>query len=385
MTERRHNTPPDASAFFHVVSNEGGSLSLEIGGDWTHHAGAPADYTLTSLLGAVGKAQPVLLDAAAVKAWDTSLLAFLYDLHSRCRTRRLELQVTGLAESARRLYDLATGVPPRLSSRDRSRTHRLAQLGNFVLNKCKRSGEAVTFLGDVVLALGRVLTGKARIRARDVALHVQECGPEALPIVTIISVLVGMIVAFLGAAQLQMFGAQVYVADLVGVGMAREMGALMTAIIMAGRTGAAFAAGLGTMQVNEEIDALKTIGVSSTEFLVLPRMLALILMMPLLVVYSTILGILGGGIIGVGMLDLTFVQYVLQTQQALAWDHMATGLIKGTAFGVVIAVGGCLEGLRCGRNAEAVGRATTDAVVSCILFIIIVDSILNIVFMLTGF
>ena len=384
MTAGTTQTRP-AAPFFHVLSNTGGSLTIEIGGDWTDPDTAPTDHTLTSLIGAVAKGRPVQVEASGVEQWNSALPAFLYDLHSRCRARRLEMQVSGLPASAQRLYSMATGVPPRLSGREAGADHALAKLGDWAITRGRRAMEALTFTGEVAIALCRGARGKARIRARDVALQVQECGPEALPIVTIISVLVGMIVAFLGAAQLQMFGAQVFVADLVGVGMAREMGALMTAIIMAGRTGAAFAAGLGTMQVNEEIDALKTLGVSPTEYLVLPRMLALIIMMPLLVTYATVLGILGGAFIGVGMLDLTLEQYILQTQKALSWNHIGAGLIKGTAFGIVIAIAGCLEGLRCGRSAEAVGKATTDAVVSCILFIIIADSIFNIVFMMTGF
>lgn len=206
-----------------------------------------------------------------------------------------------------------------------------------------------------------------------------------MPIISLISLLVGMILAFLGSVQLKMFGAEVFVADAVAVGMVREMGALMTGIIMAGRTGAAFAARLGTMQVNEEVDALQTMGFSPMEFLVLPRALALILMMPLLAIYANVLGILGGAIVGILMLDLTPVQYYLQTVGSINLQAIVSGLIKSSVFGVLVAVSGCMQGIRCGRSASAVGEATTAAVVNAIVYIVVADSIISIIYVLTGF
>jgi phospholipid/cholesterol/gamma-HCH transport system permease protein len=193
-------------------------------------------------------------------------------------------------------------------------------------------------------------------------------------------VLVGLILAFVGAVQLRMFGAQIYVANLVGIAMAREMGAMMTAIVMAGRTGAAFAAQLGTMEVNEEIDALKTLGISPMEFLVLPRILALVLMLPLLCLYSDLMGILGGGIIGIGLLDLSPVQYFNATKSALDLMQFNVGLIKAIVFGVLVALSGCLRGMQCGRSASAVGRAATSAVVTAIVSIIVSDAILTVIY-----
>jgi phospholipid/cholesterol/gamma-HCH transport system permease protein len=189
---------------------------------------------------------------------------------------------------------------------------------------------------------------------------------------------VGLILAFVGSVQLRQFGAQIFVANLVGVATAREMGALMTAIIMAGRTGAAFAAQLGTMQVNEEIDALKTFGFSPIDFLVMPRMIALIIMMPILCLYSDLLGILGGGIVGVSMLDISLVQYVNQTIGALSLTDFAVGLVKSCVFGVLIALAGCLRGIQCGRSASAVGSAATSAVVTAIVMIIVTDGIFSV-------
>jgi phospholipid/cholesterol/gamma-HCH transport system permease protein len=166
--------------------------------------------------------------------------------------------------------------------------------------------------------------------------------------------------------------------------MAREMGAMMTGIIMAGRTGAAFAAQLGTMQVNEEVDALTTMGISPMEFLVLPRMLALVLMMPLLCLYADLMGILGGAIVGVGMLDITITQYYEETRAALSLTDFSVGLVKGAVFGVLVAISGCLRGMQCGRSASAVGDAATSAVVTGIVFIIVSDSILTVIYNALG-
>jgi phospholipid/cholesterol/gamma-HCH transport system permease protein len=226
-----------------------------------------------------------------------------------------------------------------------------------------------------VRSFGRLAIGRARFRRSDLVGVVYECGAAALPIVTLISFLVGLILAFVGAIQLQQFGAQIYVADLVGIAMAREMGALMTAIIMSGRTGAAFAAQLGTMQVNEEIDALSTFGLSSMEFLVLPRMLALIMMMPLLCIYADLMGIVGGAVVGVGMLNLSVTQYANETIHGVALADFAVGIVKSSVFGVLVAISGCMRGIQSGRSASAVGLAATSAVVTAIVFIIVTDGV----------
>ena len=183
--------------------------------------------------------------------------------------------------------------------------------------------------------------------------------------------LVGLITSFVGAVQLQLFGAQIYIANLVGLGMAREMAAMMTGIIMAGRTGAAYAAKLGTMQVNEEIDALQTLGIGPIETLVLPRVLALGLMMPVLCLYANLLGIIGGGVACVGLFDLTAAQYYHQTVTAVPLIHFGVGLFKSFVYGVIIALSGCLRGMQCGRSAAAVGDATTSAVVTAIVWIVV--------------
>ena len=235
-----------------------------------------------------------------------------------------------------------------------------------------------------MLAFGRLVTGRARYRRVDLAIELQDAGARALPIVTLISFLVGMIMAFVGAVQLQQFGASIYVANMVAIAMAREMGAMMTAIIMAGRTGSAYAAQLGTMNVSQEIDALTTMGIPPIDFLVLPRMLALSLMLPLLAVYADFVGMVGGAVVATGMLDVGLVQYWEQTKAALTVTDFATGVGKGAVFGILVAVAGCLQGMRSGRSAAAVGGSATAAVVSATVLIIVADGLFAVVFNILG-
>ncbi|MBK1702879.1 MlaE family ABC transporter permease, partial [Thiococcus pfennigii] len=202
---------------------------------------------------------------------------------------------------------------------------------------------------------------------------------SVMPVVTLISFLVGVILAFVGAIQLSRFGAQIFIADLVGLAMAREMGPMMAAIIMSGRTGAAFAARIGTMQVNQEVDALKTLGISPIEFLVLPRVLALVVMMPLLTLYADLVGIAGGMAVSITLFDITFIQYWNETMVALSLQQFAIGLAKALVFGVLIALAGCYQGIKTGGSAAAVGTAATSAVVVAIVAIVVADGLFAVV------
>jgi phospholipid/cholesterol/gamma-HCH transport system permease protein len=295
--------------------------------------------------------------------------------------RRITLDRSGLPEGVRRLLDLAAAVPERREARrEAARDSILARIGKAAIAAVESSGDSLGFIGAACLAFLKLLRGRARFRRSDLAMIVQECGAEALPIVSLISFLVGSILAFIGAVQLQQFGAQIYVANLVGLAMALEMGAMMTAIIMAGRTGAAFAAQLGTMQVNQEIDALTTLCFSPMEFLVLPRMLALVLMVPLLTVYADLMGIAGGAVISAGLLDVSLRVYFNQIQEALTVKAIAQGLIKSAVYGVIVALSGCLRGMQSGRSAAAVGAAATSAVVTGIVFIIVASAVLTIIY-----
>jgi phospholipid/cholesterol/gamma-HCH transport system permease protein len=361
-----------------------GTLAIVLSGRWRIQDGPPAAGAVTGDLVAGSPVRRLVFDTAAVTAWDTALLTFASRVLEESGAAGIEVDPSGLPDGVRRLLALAAAVPERRAGRDESRASWLARVGIASVRAAGGAVEMLAFLGSAVLALGAFTRGRARFQAADLALIIQECGPRALPIVSLISFLVGVILAFVGAVQLRQFGAQIYVADLVALAMATEMGAMMTGIIMAGRTGAAFAAQLGTMQVNEEIDALVTMGISPMEFLVLPRMLALVLMVPLLTLYADLLGILGGTVIAATMMDLEPVQYLNQTIAALTLTDFAKGLVKGSVFGVLVAVAGCLRGMQCGRSSAAVGLAATSAVVTGIVFIIVSDALLTVLYDVLG-
>jgi len=253
-------------------------------------------------------------------------------------------------------------------------------VGAAALAASAEIGRMLAFVGEAAIVFYAFVRRRARFLRSDLALFLEECGARAFPIVSLVSFLVGSIVAFVGAAQLRRFGAEVYVADLVGIATVRELGPIMTAIIMAGRTGAAFAAQLGSMQVNEEIDALQTTGISPMEFLVLPRILALSLMTPLLTIYGDVLGILGGACIAATVLHVSFFAYFHATIVTLTLADCGMGLVKGAVFGVLVAIAGCLRGSQSGRSAAAVGQAATAAVVLGIVLIIVADAVLDVLF-----
>jgi phospholipid/cholesterol/gamma-HCH transport system permease protein len=360
-------------------------LVLRLSGSWRMQDGLPSPAEVEAQLGAQPSARRLAFDTREVTGWDTGLLVFVHKVLGAATARGLTVDRSGLPEGVRKLLDLAAVVPERDTKRGGEDQSRLARIGNATIAAALGAREMITFVGEASLALARAAVGRARFRRVDLLLNIQQAGASALGIVALISFLVGLILAFVGAMQLRQFGAQIYVADLVAIGMGREMGAMMAAIIMAGRTGAAYAAQLGTMRVNEEIDALSTMGISPFEFLVLPRMLGLILMMPLLTIYADVVGIAGGAVVGVGMLKVGLLPYWEHTWAAVSLEDFAAGLIKSAVFGVLIAIAGCLRGMQCGRSSAAVGLAATSAVVTGIVFIIVSDAILTVVYDAIGF
>ena len=362
-----------------------GAVRLSLAGSWRLQDRLPAAAMVYDQLAARGAVRRVVLDAEQLSGWDSGLLTFLVGLQQRIAKAGLETDPSRLPQGVQRLLQLATAVPERAGARRGATSDNiLARIGKTTQSYAQASALVIRFLGEATLAFGRLLRGRARFRRSDLFAIMQEVGVQALPIISLISFLVGVILAFMGAIQLTQFGAQIFVANLVGIGMAREMAAMMVGIILAGRTGAAFAAQLGTMQVNEEIDALSTLGLSPMEFLVLPRMLALILMTPLLCLYADLMGILGGALIGVTVLDLPPIAWFQQTQGAIRLTDFAGGLIKSAVYGVVVAIVGCLRGLQCGRSSAAVGLATTSAVVTSIVFIVVSMAILTVVYNVLG-
>lgn len=370
---------------FSIASPSAEAATLTLAGDWSIQGEQPSPVeAVNRLLTPAARGRRLIFRADGLGEWDSALLSFLFAVEAICRERGITAELGALPADIQRLLALASAVPMHTSgATGRSRSF-VSRTGAAMLRHVRALKEFVSFFGACVIALARLLRGRARYRPVDLALMIQECGAQAFPIVSIISLLVGMIFSFVGAVQLRQFGADIYDANLVAVAMAREMAAIMTAIVLAGRTGAAFAAQIGAMQGNEEVDALSTLGISPIEFLVVPRMVALILMTPLLCIYANAMGIFGGFVVAINILHVTPIAYLLRTQEALRLSDLSIGLTKAAVFGALVAITGCLRGIECGRSASAVGTAATSAVVSGILAIIVADAIFAVLLNILG-
>ncbi len=363
-----------ATAETELVSN--GRLVVHLRGDWRTQPRLPGVEGIQAALRHDHEARSLEFETGGLEMWNTGLLIFAIHCRDFCRARGIFFRLETLPEGLQHLIHLAEAVPDKDDARRSVRTESLlARVGRWGLRVQREVAGALAFLGETARAAGRLLRGKAQMRWADVALVMQQCGPEALGIVALINFLVGVILAFVGAVQLSRFGASIYIADLVAIGTVRELGAVMTAVIICGRTGAAFAAQLGTMNVTEEVDALNTFGISAMDFLVLPRLAALTLAMPFLCVFADLIAILGGFTVAVAMLNLTATEYVVRTLAVITLPNFLLGVCKGAFFGVLIALAGCSRGMQCGRSAAAVGQAATSAVVIGITSIIAADGI----------
>lgn len=364
--------------------NEGGKLVVALHGNWLMEGNNPDPLLVCDVLTRDG-CTVVAFDSSNLLEWDSGVLTYLLTIRDFSVEQNVEFNSQGLPAGIRQLIDLARAVPPRRpDSYVVSRDNFLTRVGDDTFDFYRGLIELFEFIGEVFLPTFRVMLGQIRIRISDLGILLQDAGAQAMPIVALISFLVGVILAFIGIMQLELFGAQVYVADLVGIAMVRVMGAVMTGIIMAGRTGASFAAQLGTMQVNEEIDALKTAGISPVEFLVLPRLFALTLMMPLLTLYANLMGIIGGALIASGFYNIRLVVYFNRVIDAVSLNDLFVGLFMGGVFGILVSLCGCLRGIKCGRDASAVGDATTSAVVTSIVAIIIATAIIIVICAILG-
>jgi phospholipid/cholesterol/gamma-HCH transport system permease protein len=369
-----------ATAQVSVTRGADATLVVHVSGAWRIDAGLP---TLEPVAQALTQPTPrVVFDTAQVQSWDSSLLVFVRRVLGLCSAHDVEADRSGLPEGIRRLLALSEAVagqrppaPKRLSPVARVGTHAIALSSSF--------RDLLQLLGELAISFVHFVLGRARLRRSDLLMEIQAASAESLPIVSVVSFLLGMILAFVGGVTLRPFGADIYVANVVTIAMVRELGPVMTAIVMAGRTGSAYAAQLGTMKVTQEIDALTTMGLPSSEFLVLPRVLALSLMMPLLVIYANFTGLVGGALVA-ALGDSTGGEYWRQAQGSISLTTFWVGMAKSAVFGVVVAVCGCYQGLRAGKSAAAVGDAATAAVVTSIVWIIVVDGAFAVVLYLLG-
>jgi phospholipid/cholesterol/gamma-HCH transport system permease protein len=363
------------------IRHENDSIIITLTGDWVINQQTPD----TTQIFTKPLDKDVYIDSDKLGKWDSRLITFLVNLKKHAANQNIQVDYSSLPEGSQRLLNLAFAVEERKGARKHTdQSSILRHTGKKTLATLSQLKSIVNFIGEVILSLGRFFRGKANYQRSDLWVTIQETGAEAFPIVSLIAFLVGAILAFVGVVQLEKFGAGIYVADLVAVGVVREMGAIMTGIIMAGRTGAAFAAQLGTMKVNEEIDALTTMGIDPIDYLVLPKLIALIIMLPLLSIYANFLGILGGAFVALTILDISAYQYLVQTMYSVQLIDFTGGLLKATVYGVLIAIAGCRCGIECGNGAAAVGLATTSAVVSGIVAIVVSNAVLNVIYTIYG-
>ncbi len=370
---------PDALAARAALKTEGAVLEVALAGTWQVTEPRPS---WTALLGAQHPAR-VRLRVDEVGKWDSSLLLFLFDAQQWCRATGAYCEVDALPEKIRTLLTQLAASHETSVPFDRSENF-ITTVGLAAQDVLGKVRAIFQFVGECVLAAYLLVRQPRKFRWRDCLSEMQQCGAMALPIVSLVSLLVGVTLAYTGAVVLRQYGGDIYIADLIGLSMVREMGAVMTAVVLAGRTGAAFAATLGNMKANEEIDALETLGIPAVQFLVLPRIIALGVMMPLLALYANALGIIGGVLVAFGLLSIPPTAFWVEMLTIVDLSDIATGVIKAIAFGFIIGLSGCLRGLQADRSAAGVGRAATSAVVTSILLIIIADAIFAVVFNALG-
>ncbi len=353
----------------------GGDTLVTLIGDWTtQDDGGIAASTETTALFDRKELKAIEFDSSRLGRWDSSLLVYLSAVRSAAGPRSIRVDDSGIPVAAKRLLGLLEqqAPPPTAPSRRPIWVERLG-LSSIAL-WCEL--EAVTTLiGGQLLQAGAALLGRARMRRVDFLGCMYDAGFAALPMVALVNVLVGAILAFVGAIELRRFGADIYIANLVGLAQVREMAAVMTAIVMSGRTGGAYAAEIASMQGSNELDALRVLGIPLQDYLVLPRVLALTLMTPILYLYGAAIGILGGFVVAVSMLNISPELFMAQTRSAVTMHQIGFGLTKSLAFGALIALAGCRIGLKAGRSATDVGHAATSAVVVSIIGIIMLDAV----------
>ena len=362
------------------IERQGREALVRLSGDWlVRESGLRAVDELRRVVDEVRGCERLRFETSTLTRWDSSLVAFVRTLQAPADpTRRsVDVDLSGLPDALRRLLALAQADHGLRSTGDlqQKSSSMLERIGAGVIGAWAKLVASAELIGTTVLSLIPALRGRLRVRLVDVIALMQEAGAGALSIVAVVNSLVGAILAFVGAVQLQRFGAGIYVANLIGVAVIREMAPIMTAIVMAGRTGGAYAAQIATMEGNEEIDALRTFGIPPYQYLVLPRITALVAMMPLLYFYACLVGLVGGLLVSSTMLNMSPTVFLGQLRVSVLPTEFYIGLTKSICFGAFIALQSCRIGLSAGRSAADVGRAATGAVVVSIIGIIALDAV----------
>lgn len=378
---------PDVPVSMHRTPSGQIGLTVCLSGNWSIADGLSDDRTLREAFEALApgtRAETLCFDCSQLSDYDSSLICYIIRCASFCSEHGIRFGKETLPGNAEKLFELSVANRRGIEIPREHDMALLAVIGRWGERMFANTDRALKFLGETALALKNLFCGKARFRRRDCLYFIQDCGINALPIITLISFITGMILAYIGAMQLRQFGAIIYVASLIAIAMVREMGVIMTSVIMCGRTGSAFAAQIGSMQASEEISALRVLAVNPVEYLVLPRIIALTLMMPLLTLYSDFVGILGGFFV-MGSMDVTLEQYWRQIALTLDMSHVLSGVIKSVFFGFMVAWAGCYRGMVAGKSSLAVGDAATSAAVLGMVLIVIGDGIFAVLFNAIGF
>lgn len=367
------------------INGQGAAWTLVLAGRWTTRHIAAVDSELRSL--EIPTDSHVAIDCSQIEAFDTAG-AWLVDRTERGLTAQGQnVSVESLSpEHTQLLVTVKSGdtLLPEPQSTQNSFLAVVERVGKATYQIGGEGRDLINFLGHSVIVLGRSIANPGKVRLTPLVHHIEQAGLNALPIVGLISFLIGVVLAFQGAEQLSKFGAQIFTVNIVAQGVLREMGVLLTAIMLAGRSGSAFTAQIGTMKVREEVDAMQTIGLDPMEILVLPRIWALVIVLPLLTFFANVMGLLGGAIMATVTLDVTFFQFARQLSGAVTMWTFWIGLIKAPIFGFIIGLVGCYEGMRVSGSAESVGRMTTRSVVESIFLVIVLDAMFSILFATIG-
>lgn len=385
VTAQTEGSPGAPGEPFCIWKGQAADWQLVLAGDWRAHAAELPEPP--AALSAAPQAR-LAIEAAALSGWDARLASALWRRLAPFDRNRVDLQLGGLPPGLVQILGLAlppapkgaAPAPPGTPPRRHHRPHWVTAVGSRAHDAGLRTRDTFEFFGQVLLSVGRLLRGRTDMRRADLIWQIDQTGPRSVPIVALVSFLVGLIVAYMGASQLERFGAQAFIADLVTIGVVREIGALLVGIVLAGRVGAAFAAQIGSMRANEEVDALQTMGVDVHDHLVLPRVLALLLVGPLLTAFAAVMGMAAGWLVAVAIFGVTPLEYGYKSLRSLTLPHVAIGLLKGTVYAVLVALAGCRQGLAAGRSAQAVGDATTAAVVQSIVWMVLAASALTVTF-----
>ncbi len=354
------------------------STMVRCSGAWTVRGVAPVEARLATLVSAA--AGEWVIDVSAISALDTAGAWLLHRTKRALEQRGATVRIEGLRSEFSTLLQLITAraavaeplAPPKVSL--------LARIGLQTWHSLLNLSGMLAFVGESAMVFLRSIAQPRRIRWRPIFHNIQTAGFEALPITGLLSFLMGVVIAYQGADQLRRFGANIFIADLVGLAMLRELSPLLTAIIVAGRSGSAYAAQIGTMKISEEIDALRTVGIGPQELLVQPKIIALVITLPLLTVYADVAGVFGGMIMANAMLGISFNVFLDRLDDALRLSSFLTGVIKAPVFAVIIAIIGCFQGFQVSGSADSVGRQTTVSVVQSIFLVIVADALFSIVF-----